>query len=230
MEDFGGDTGKETFVAFLDISGFKDKMKDGKKAWEALDKFYQLGYDVLGEREHKQVKGLFISDKGVLFARNGRNITECLVPLLKVIKKINTCMLKHNIMLTASIAYGHFKHQKRIMLEYIVKHPIYGAAYVSAFLDNKNGNPKIQPGQCRIVDNEKLPKELKEMFVRNSQQNEILRMIRKRNNDRKHYYFYWMRESPNEICDFEKQYKDACKLKHDLKYDAMLKALKGESE
>ncbi|HEC93403.1 MAG TPA: hypothetical protein ENI51_10495 [Candidatus Atribacteria bacterium] len=36
-----------TFVAFIDISGFKQLMKDEKRAWKALDSFYNYGYEVI---------------------------------------------------------------------------------------------------------------------------------------------------------------------------------------
>ena len=49
-------------------------------------------------------------------------------------------------------------------------------------------------------------------------------MIKKRNNDENHFYFYWMREEPSEIEAFEKEYRDSYK----LKFTGMLNALKGE--
>ena len=60
-------------------------------------------------------------------------------------------MLEHKFMLTTSIAYGHFRYQERIEFEGIEKNALYGSAYVSAYLDNDFGTPKIQPGQCRIL-------------------------------------------------------------------------------
>jgi len=35
----------ETFVAFLDISGFKIMMADPKVAWKNLDIFYKCAYE-----------------------------------------------------------------------------------------------------------------------------------------------------------------------------------------
>ena len=46
LEDFDGDT----FVAFIDISGFKELMKQKNRAWKALDKFYQAAYNNLGRK------------------------------------------------------------------------------------------------------------------------------------------------------------------------------------
>ena len=216
INDFNG----RTFVAFLDISGFKQLMKDEKKAWEALDKLYQYGYEVLQEN-NRQVEGIFISDKGVLFVRNGQDKTTRLMSLLEVIREINKKMLEHNFMLTTSIAYGHFKYQDRIEFEGIRKAPIYGNAYVTAFFDTKNAKPKIQPGQCRIVK-EDLSREIVEALEGDHNQDEILQLVGRRNNDANHNYFYWMVENPSEIGSFEERYRDA----YNLKFEGMLSALK----
>ena len=216
IPDFDADT----FVAFLDISGFKELMKDEKKAWNALDKLYRDGYEVLREKRG-QIDGMFISDKGVLFVRNGQDKTTRLMSLLEVIRDINKKMLEHNFMLTTSIAYGHFKYQKRIEFKGIGKTPIYGNAYVAAFLDNENGKPKIQPGQCRIVK-KNLPRDVEEALENDHNPDEILQLVGRRDNDAKHNYFYWMVETPSEIGDFEEQYRDA----YNLKFKGMLSALK----
>ncbi|GAI54354.1 unnamed protein product [marine sediment metagenome] len=208
-----------TFVAFLDISGFKQLMKDGKRAWEVLDRLYNNGYKVLKEVS-SEVEGIFISDSGVLFVRNCQNKKECLTSLLEVIKKINRGMLDYDIMLTTSIAYGRFKYQERIEFVGIEKKPIYGNAYLSAFIDNENGKPKIQPGQCRIVGNN-LPQDIKDVLNNDYSEDKIIKHISKRDRNN-HYYFYWMVENPLEIDKFEKQYTDA----YNLKYAGMLKALK----
>src|SRR3990167_7349981 len=147
----------KTFVAFLDISGFKELMREKDKAWKALDKLYSSGYDILQSqnRPNQQVEGIFISDCGILFVRNNQGTdirqTNGLHLLLQVIKTINQRMLENKIMLTTSIAYGNFKYQGRIEFPGIEKSPVYGNAYISAYSDNKDEIPKIQPGQCRIV-------------------------------------------------------------------------------
>lgn len=225
INNFEGDT----FVAFLDISGFKELMKKKDEAWNALNRLYNSGYNIL-QNQNKQnsyrVEGVFISDCGVLFVRNnqrsGINQTDGLHSLLQTIKKINQRMLESKFMLTSSIAYGKFKYQERIEFPGIGKTPIYGNAYVSAFLDNEKGNPKIQPGQCRIVK-ENLPDEIN-VALNTNHTDEKLRMIKERNGDNKHYYFYWMVDSTVNINRFEQQYNDS----YNLKYAGMLKALKGD--
>lgn len=217
----------ETFVAFFDISGFKQLMHDEKKAWKALDKLYSCGYETLRRRDNElRVEGIFISDCGVLFTRthNGSTptISESLKKLLKVIKNINRRMADHDFLLTTSIAYGKFRYQERVEFEGIEKNPIYGNAYVSAFLDNENGKPKIQPAQCRIVK-KNLPGNINQNIKHGYYTDDVFRMIREKRGDDKHYYFYWMVNNSEEINQFEQKYKDA----YNLKYAGILKAVKG---
>ena len=150
----------KTFVAFMDISGFKKLMNDRNRALKAMDKLYQYGYDMIDQIDNTQVEGIFISDNAILFVRNSRDKLSCLKSLLSFIRDLNRKMLQHNFMLTTSIAFDDFEYENRRTLRGIEKHPVYGKAYLSAFLDNENGRPKIMPGQCRILKS----KLLEEMF------------------------------------------------------------------
>lgn len=213
-----------TFVAFVDISGFKELIRQEKRAWEALDRFYQLGYDILKKPSSPDntlsVEGIFVSDCGVLFIRGDNSNAERLLTLLKAIQEINKGMLEKGFMLTTSIAYGPFKYQQRIEFPGIEKNAVYGSAYLGAYLDNAAEKPTIQPGQCRIViDN--LPQEVLVQLDNNGPQG-ILKKVRKESN--KHYYFYWNITGSEEIADFKQRYNDS----YNLKYEGMLKALKGE--
>ena len=205
----------QTFVAFLDISGFKELMKDDKKALEALRRLYQAGYDALQAAEG--VEGFFVSDSGILFVRTG-TVHERLKKILDVIKTINARMLTRDYMLTTSIAYGNFDYHDKLEFNGIEKNPIYGYAYVQAFLDNETGNPRIQPGQCRLVKNG-LPDDL-------NLDHPDFSLLKQKGNDNSHVYFYWNVENQNQIADFEKQYNDSYK----LKYTGMLSALKTTTE
>ncbi len=198
----------ETFVAFLDISGFKEMMKgDGSQAMNALDKLNTAGYDVL--KYNRDVSGFFISDCGVLFVNNKYfDKKEKLKNILKVVKDINKKLIEDDIMTTTSISYGQFSYHNRIEFKGISKSPIYGNAYVTAFLDNENGTPKLEPGQCRIVfkNNEDI------------EQYNILLLEK----IRKHYYYYWMLENEEDVENFKKEYTNSYK----LKYAGMLSSLK----
>lgn len=204
IQDYSG----ETFVAFTDISGFKELMKNSKTGLKALKRFYQSGYNVLAEAQN--IEGFFISDAGVLFARNG-SITEKLNAMLNAVEQINRSMLEMDYMLTTSIAYGNFDYHGKIEFDGIEKNPIYGTAYVHAFLDNETGIPKIQPGQCRLCK-----KNLPDINI-----DDFDRLIEKGQNS-KHYNYYWNVDSENQITGFERNYKDS----YSLKYSGMLNALK----
>jgi len=202
INDFSGDT----FVAFLDISGFKEMMKNATKAIEALNCLNQTGYDVLGTNNN--INGFFISDCGILFVNGNNGGDDQLLELLNVIEQINRNLINNDIMLTTSIAYGDFSYHQRKEYTGINKIPIYGNAYVNAFLDNEAAKPKIKPGQCRIIKNN-----FPDINLSN-----FNRLIKKRN----YYYFYWMVENSNEINEFETIYNDS----YNLKYSGMLQALK----
>jgi hypothetical protein len=208
----------ETFVAFVDISGFKELMKKDK-ALASLSKFYQYGYEAIKSTNNDGVEGIFVSDCGVLFVRDDggsavENKRRCLRSLLSAVKEINLKMLRHDFMLTTSIAYGSFKWQEKIEIDGLQKNPIYGQAYVTALLDNESGSPKIQPGQCRI-----LPETLPDNIISNAvNSNDILQMIDRQGN---HYYFYWMLNTPQEIEKFNRAYEEA----KNSTYDQILYAL-----
>lgn len=198
----------QTFVAFVDISGFKELMKNDARALEALKHFYQAGFDAL--REPRGVEGFFVSDCGILFARDGTNQVK-LSNLLESIKDINKKVLDRNYMLTTSISFGSFDYHDKLEFEGIEKNPIYGYAYVQAFLDNETGKPRIQPGQCRL-----LKKNLPQDISITTTEFPLLR------ESTSHFYYYWNVDNEDDIEAFQRRYNDS----YNLKYEGMLKALK----
>lgn len=212
-----------TFVAFVDISGFKELMKENK-AWKALDKFYQLGYGILRDQNLQndaiKIEGLFVTDCGILFVRGDGSELEKLTVLLKTIEKVNREFMQDNYMLKVSIAYGYFKYEQRIEFQGIEKNPVYGNAYLAAYLDNEEGKPRIQPGQCRIVIGDNLPNEIIQAIGNGGSDNTINRIQKE---GMKHYYFYWNVNTADGIEAFKKRYNDA----YNLKYKGMIQALKG---
>ena len=205
-----------TFVAFTDISGFKSLMNEGNKAVEALDYFYSIGFSTLKNQsdETLKVEGFFVSDCGVLFVRKEHNdsIEKALEAILNVLQKMNRKMLEKDYMLTTSIAFGNFKYEEKIEFIGIDKNPIYGNAYLAAFLDNEIGRPKLEPSQCRIIKRDLESLDLNKINVSSK--------LKERNKG--YYYFYWMVDKKDEINNFEKDFKDS----YNLKYRGMLKALK----
>lgn len=148
IPDFNG----PTFVAFTDISGFIEMMKDDQRAISALDRFYTSGFRIL--QASPSVHGAFISDCAILFVNKQDTQETQLRSLLTVIEELNRQLLAHDIMLTTSIAYGLFSYYQRFEFEGIEKNAVYGNAYISAFLDNESHQPRLQPGECRIVNHE----------------------------------------------------------------------------
>lgn len=207
VENYSG----QTFVAFLDISGFKELMRNDRNALEALRHLYQSGYNALINADG--VEGFFVSDSGILFVRTGTQ-HERLVKILAVVKEINKQMLCNDYMLTTSIAYGHFDYHDKLEFNGIEKNPIYGYAYVQAFLDNETGSPRIQPGQCRLV--------VKNVNLDIDFRHPDLVFLRQKPNDRVHRYYYWNVDNVRDIEQFEVEYNDSYK----LKYTGMLRALK----
>jgi hypothetical protein len=196
------------FVAFTDISGFKAMMKNGAQAVEAIDRFYNAGYQALISKD--SINGFFVSDCGILFSREVSPERQ-LKDILVVIKSINRSLLGHNIMLTTSIAWGEFSYHNRIEFPGIQKQPIYGNAYASAFLDNETSLPKLKPGQCRIVK-----RGLPQIVLDTADANGLLR------NQKNHLYYYWMVDHEDQIESFETEYKNA----YNLQFAGMLQALK----
>ena len=113
-------------------------------------------------------------------------------------------------MLTTSIAWGNFSYHNRIEFPGINKQPIYGNAYVSAFLDNETGSPRLQPGQCRIIK-QGLPTEVIPFFAQHS-------LIE---GAKSHHHYYWMVEKTEEIQEFKNRYQNS----YNLKYAGMLNAI-----
>ncbi len=199
-------------------------MKTEEVALNALNRFYSCGYLQLHNQNSQnniRIDGFFMSDCGILFIRNlYNNLIQGFSLLLNTIKQINYEMLRENFILITSIAYGQFKYENRLEFVGIEKNPIYGNAYISAYLDTERGNPKIQPGQCRIVS-KNLPIEIINKIKQNNPSIPF-NIITTRKGVRKHFYFYWMVQNESQIAEFEKSYRDS----YNLKYSGMIRALK----
>src|ERR1041384_6966844 len=129
-----------TFVAFMDIAGFKSMMDDGQRAPSALDAFYNAGFSVLRDNQNRSapVDGFFISDCGVLFVRGeDETLPARLESLCRVVGRIHKRTFNKAIQLTTSIAWGEFSYHERIEFPGIEKNPIHGNAYIAAFQDRE---------------------------------------------------------------------------------------------
>ncbi len=199
-------------------------MKTEERALNALDRLYSSGYNQLRNQNLQndtRIEGFFMSDCGILFVRKmNHNLVSGFSSLLDTIKQINCEMMREDFMLMTSIAYGQFKYQNRIEFPGIEKNPIYGNAYISAYLDTERDNPRIQPGQCRIV-RENLPANIINA-IEQGHPTDPYSLIKTRKRDSQHFYFYWMVHESFQIERFEQKYRDI----YNLKYTGMLQALK----
>ncbi|RPH96552.1 hypothetical protein EHM69_00940 [candidate division KSB1 bacterium] len=215
-----------TWVAYLDISGFKAMMKDKKKALDALDHFYQYGYDVLRDHADRYrrelaggpaMNGLFFSDCGILFLRlnntHAENALQEVQPLLDIVATLSRKMIRHDIMVSTSIAFGHFRYEERQGFQVMQKNMVYGNAFVSAYLDNEVNEPRLKPGHCRIV--------LDELAPLAPRLNQGLTELRERKmRYQGHLMYYWMVEHDDDIGRFQEEFsrreahdwKGMCKL------------------
>jgi hypothetical protein len=179
-----------TFVAFMDIAGFKSMMGDGQRALLALDALYSAGFRVLRDHRRNQqplVDGLFLSDCGVLFVRGEQELAHIrLISLCRVISQIHQRTFEKAVQLTTSIAWGEFRYEDRIEFPGIGKNAIYGNAYVAAYADNE-GVPKLYPSECRLR-REGLPPDVIEFCA--SRQGPIAERMRE---TPRHFYYEWMR-------------------------------------
>lgn len=194
-----------TLVCFIDISGFKRAMRNRGQALRILELFYQTGYVSLRVQSSKAiclVEGVFITDCAILFVRqNQRRFPTILRALLQVVEAINKEMIRHNVMLTTSIAYGHFAYEPRMEFDGIEKNIVFGDAYISAYLDNSVGTPKLTPGLCRVIVDGLPQRELERVLQSNSP---LFQLLRQRTEN--HLYFYWMLNNPRQINRFERNY------------------------
>ncbi|KKL73640.1 hypothetical protein LCGC14_2072880 [marine sediment metagenome] len=218
-----------TLVAFTDISGFKKMMrKDSNVAYQKMRAFYNIGYTSLfGHHQLKPyVEGLFFSDCGILFVRDGTPQNQ-INNLLNIIKQINREILKERIMLTTSIAYGEFSFANLKVHNNIQKTPIYGRGYLNAYLNAEVWSPKMEPGQCRITLKE-LPNEYKKHFENNEfciRRGSLKLQTISSKYDNDYLYYYWMLDKSSGIKNFEERYTESYKYIKRCKYLEMLKVL-----
>jgi len=145
-----GHTIKRTWVAFLDLCGFKQMVKE-HKAEAALDKFYNTifkinetypyRYQIHATNLHEDIQPsifvsrIVVSDCAVIFVDN----TDAPLDQLRNLKLILTAVSKINrrlidkrnnddpqLMTTCAIDYGRFKYVDRTVDEHVEKSFYYG--------------------------------------------------------------------------------------------------------
>jgi hypothetical protein len=201
-----------TWVAFLDISGFKQIMKNLHQAEKVLDKFYNTVYREGFRINHdfpfetyttgkSAINSVVVSDCAIIFVDN-QSLAEDKVRdlhlILDVIKSINLALIdpdqEPQIMTTCAIDYGHFKYSNRSSDIHTSKSFFYGQTYVKAYLGCEELSK--MPGFCRVLNADfTIPAHL--------QTSSPFKLL-KQNNER--YDFYWMLNSAENLELFKSTY------------------------
>lgn len=221
---------ENTFVAFLDICGFKDLMSAPGKAEKCLDRFYQSVYEeVIRSRQTPQrVDCIAVSDCAVAFARNNHPQeqqtsapvdAQRLKSMLVFIKNVARKMVQSDLVIKGSIVYGRLKFENRIETSGIDKAMFVGNAYVDAYRDVEKGSPKLEIGEIRIKPRAKV-EDILQQSPRNLEQFSLVRL------NKKDYYFYWMLNSIQLRNTFEREFKD----RYRRRYEGMISVIRKYTE
>jgi hypothetical protein len=225
----------ETFVGYLDISGFKQMMNDRERLRSVMDKFYRTMFGAIHEvnstkepdslgKPITKMNAVVVSDCAVLFLSKGRRkkvgqITG-LKKMLRFIKYANMEFIDNNppFMTTCSIAYGDFEYQDRKDWRRVRKNCMSGQAYIDAYLDGNLEKSRIRPGQCRLLRKGLSPELVQILGTIEAREHEYLNLL---NRSGGYYYFYWMLKDESRIQRFKKEYKR----KFDHMYDDLIELL-----
>ena len=131
------------YVAFLDILGFKNKLKElgQKKGVEYIERYSSVVYHVFfryneslkdKSNDQSQIKGFVVSDSVVLYS-DGSDV-ETLSELINIIIELCREEFKQNsILIRGAIAKGNFDKVPAEELHNLKKQLIVGDAYVKAY-------------------------------------------------------------------------------------------------
>lgn len=201
----------ETYVAFSDLNGFKEMMRNHEKAAKALDKLYKTVYALKSKPEYSDMQTLAISDCAISFISNTNNRAN-LPLILSFLKELHAEMIQAEYLITSSVAYGSFSYHERIELTGLGKNMLYGDAYLKAYLNNG----KSPEGSIVIICEES---DKSDILQSSGKYKEFLRDNRRGVGG---LQFYWAVSSPDKIVMFEAAYRDT----YNLKYKGMISIYK----
>jgi hypothetical protein len=209
-----------TWVAFLDVSGFKEMMKITPNADNALNKFYKTIFKAVIVANHNFPKDMFssgrttisslvVSDCAVIFVDNQKapvDVNRDLFRLLSIVSSINRDLISSQVtprlITTCAISCGQFKYVNRGQDMHTEKNFFYGDAYIKAYFGNEE--LKRFPGHCRILEKEvNIPQDLAAQFPFK---------VLKKNGD--FHDFYWMLNDLNGLPVFEQKYSHVSREKY----------------
>lgn len=123
------------YVAFLDILGFKNKLKslNHSQAIQYISKFSTVAYNEWRKSDTKNVTGYIVSDSFIIYTDNIKK--ESLSNILSVVKNICEREFSENgILIRGAIAKGNFDRIAATEISNLSKGLIVGQAYVDAYL------------------------------------------------------------------------------------------------
>jgi hypothetical protein len=166
IRDFDG----ATFVAFLDICGFRSMLEQGL-AEDALDNFFRIVYEQVGNSRDKSevVDSIVVSDCAMAFARTKESEHDDLneprrseievnrlSSLLVFTRNVATEMIRKRVVIRGSIAFGPLIYRYSFEGPGRVKAKFLGKAYIDAYLEAERGLPELHLGEIRTKPAKKI--------------------------------------------------------------------------
>lgn len=219
VDDYHG----KTYVAYLDISGFTEMMKDLESAKDVLNVFYTTIFDYCQTQKagSTRISMIAASDCCILFTRNSTmdDRSTGLSTILNFVRGVNRSYIltdrSQPFMTTCSVAYGQFDYEDRRECADLRKNYLFGSPYLKVVLDQNQGNPKIRASECRLLTRT-MPN------LRGFQDESLSPLILKRGT---RYYFYWILTAPDDQSDFDRDYTNAYKNRKKDKYSGVIQVL-----
>lgn len=123
------------YVAFLDILGFKNKLKNlsQSEAKKYIGDFSATVYTIFQSIDSQLINGYIVSDSIIIYTNNISE--EGLKALVNVVERIcKEEFSRHAILIRGAISKGEFDNIPAIELPHLQKQLIVGQAYVEAYL------------------------------------------------------------------------------------------------
>ena len=245
LKDFKG----KTFVAFVDISGFKKVLlKNENEAEKILNSFYSIGYRELKKFNSTNLpkcyslNGMFISDCGIIyvnFCKGYRYIEEPSKKktiLKEVLKDLLLCLKdicrrfweEQNELLSVGVYYGDFVYQNRLEHENVEKNFIYGQGYLKAFELCEN----FAVGGEFICKLNELSNDLLDIIGNVGEYGIIIREIENKDIPKKNFRVYWMleKDDDNKVNEIETYYRELQRLRKEKNNNANIEKPEIERE
>lgn len=143
----------DKFVAYIDILGFKEMVKN-QKARRKLASFQQSIYNIWSEsgfQNDRGLNGLAYSDSLTIYSQN--DTPDSLNKILNFVGKLYIkSLFEHKIMLRGGLAKGNFDVARVQGFSNLSKSQFFGQAFIDAYLLESNNGIK----GCRFVFEEKI--------------------------------------------------------------------------